>query len=67
MFLQYILETAQNEDAYIIAQSYKHGLINTIYEAYSNHTPLRLRPDDLWSSIIIVVGRYINGNEYHES
>lgn len=58
-----VIETSQNENAYLISGGYKHGLINAIYTAYCNHTPLRLRPDDLWSSIVIILGKYINNNK----
>src|SRR5437870_383793 len=32
--------------------SLNNGLLGTIYKAYSQHVPLRLRPDDIWLSIL---------------
>jgi hypothetical protein len=42
--------------------TYKNGLMNTIFKAYCHHTPLKLRPDDIWLSIVVVVFKYIDRN-----
>src|SRR5207249_7482417 len=36
-----------------------NGLLGTMYRAYSQHIPLRLRPDDLWLAILFNFGRYV--------
>lgn len=37
----------------------KSGLLETIALAYSYHVPLVLRPDDIWTAIILSFGRYV--------
>lgn len=39
-----------------------NGLLNTMMIAYNEHTPLTLRPDDLWITIVIVFMKYIDRN-----
>lgn len=39
-----------------------NGLLGTIYQAYSWHIPLTLRPDDLWLAIIFNFGRYVKSH-----
>jgi hypothetical protein len=36
-----------------------NGLMNAILEAYSKHTPLRLRPDDVWIALIISFATFV--------
>jgi len=43
-----------------IRASFGHGLLGTIYQAYSKHIPLILRPDDIWISICVAFGNYVN-------
>jgi hypothetical protein len=45
-----------------IMSPYNNGLLGTIIYAYSNHTPLVLKPDDLWFAITLNFSRYINKN-----
>ncbi len=39
-----------------------NGLMSTIYQAYSKHIPLILRPDDIWIAICVAFGKYVNKN-----
>lgn len=39
-----------------------NGLIWAVFEAYSKHHHLVLRPEDIWSAILCQVGFYINAN-----
>jgi len=39
-----------------------NGLLNTMMIAYNEHTPLTLRPDDLWTTIVIIFMKYIDRN-----
>jgi Domain of unknown function (DUF4419) len=39
--------------------SYGHGLLGTIFKAYSGHHHLILRPDDVWISIATAFGNYV--------
>ena len=39
-----------------------NGLLGTIYQAYSQHIPLTLRPDDLWMAILVNFGRYVQNH-----
>src|SRR5580704_13150781 len=41
---------------------FSNGLMNTIFQAYCHHTPLKLRPDDIWLNILIVMFKYIDRN-----
>jgi len=41
---------------------YSHGLLGTIIQAYSKHVPLKLRPDDIWLSIVLAFGNYVKHN-----
>ncbi len=43
----------------LVHPNYENGLINTIFKAYSEHIPLKLRPDDIWLSILIAFGKYV--------
>jgi len=37
-----------------------NGLLGAMYEAYSNHIPLVLRPDDVWLAITAAFAHYVN-------
>jgi hypothetical protein len=50
-----------NENGFISPDFY-HGLLSAMYQAYINHTPLRLRPDDLWISIIYAFGMFVTNH-----
>lgn len=39
-----------------------NGLLSAVMLAYNNHFPLKLRPDDLWMSVIMSLGQYIDKN-----
>jgi uncharacterized protein DUF4419 len=39
--------------------AFGHGLLGTIFSAYSQHIPLILRPDDIWISIATAFGKYV--------
>lgn len=36
-----------------------NGLVNTVCQAYSDHLPLILRPDDIWSGIMVQLSQYL--------
>jgi hypothetical protein len=38
-----------------------NGLVHTIVEAYNGHRHLRLRPDDIWTAILIQFNFFVNG------
>ncbi|EDR13029.1 uncharacterized protein LACBIDRAFT_322430 [Laccaria bicolor S238N-H82] len=39
----------------------RNGLVHTIVEAYNRHRHLRLRPDDIWTAILIQFNFFVNG------
>lgn len=39
----------------------KNGLLSTIIEAYNNHLNLRIRPDDIWITVLAQLSAYVNG------
>ncbi|EDR13031.1 uncharacterized protein LACBIDRAFT_308433 [Laccaria bicolor S238N-H82] len=39
----------------------RNGLVYTILEAYNKHRHLRLRPDDVWTAILIQFNFFVNG------
>ncbi|EDQ99736.1 uncharacterized protein LACBIDRAFT_334758 [Laccaria bicolor S238N-H82] len=39
----------------------RNGLVHTIVEAYNKHRHLRLRPDDVWTAILIQFNFFVNG------
>ncbi|KAI8965008.1 hypothetical protein F5Y11DRAFT_314353 [Daldinia sp. FL1419] len=48
------------EDAKVSPSS--HGFIRAVYLAYSNHYHLKIRPEDVWFSILAQLSCYINAN-----
>lgn len=42
--------------------AFNNGLLGTIFQAYTRHTPLVLRPDDIFLSILVSFGVYVTGN-----
>ena len=44
------------------ASPFGHGLLGTMFQAYSHHIPLVLRPDDLWTSICFAFSKYVEMN-----
>lgn len=41
---------------------FDHGFIGAVFEAYSNHYDLVLRPDDVWVAIMTQFSRYVENN-----
>jgi hypothetical protein len=39
-----------------------NGLLSTIFKAYAQNIPLKLKPDDLWLSILISFSKYAQNN-----
>lgn len=54
--------TDSNYETNIIYPQLNNGLLNTIFESYCNHVPLKLSPDNIWISIVISLCKYINNN-----
>ena len=48
------------EDKYVSANN--NGFVNAAYMAYSHHYHLRIRPEDVWASILTQLSFYINAN-----
>lgn len=46
----------------VLDRPVNNGLLSAIYYAYSNHTPITFRPDDIWLAIISAFGIYVNNN-----
>jgi hypothetical protein len=47
-------------DAVLQGGAYANGLLSAIARAYSSHSKLVLRPDDIWHSILVHFGVYVN-------
>ena len=45
---------------YPVAPTFNNGFIGTVYNAYSNHYHLVLRPDDVWLQIVITFANYVD-------
>lgn len=39
-----------------------HGFVDTVFYSYRNHHNLKIRPDDVWTAIIVQFSRYVNAN-----
>jgi hypothetical protein len=44
----------------LIHSGINNGLAGAMFEAYANHIPLTLRPDDVWLAITAAFGLYVN-------
>lgn len=55
------IEIFQSSDSHnLLRSSISNGLIGSMFEAYSHHIPLELRPDEVWLSITTAFGVYVN-------
>ncbi len=58
-----ILKMSESEPQFNLSlPSLGNGLLGTIYNAYSQHVPLVLRPDDIWIAIITSFGNYVKNH-----
>lgn len=57
-----LLAKATSPDEFTVRPAFNNGLIGTIFQAYSRHHPLVLRPDDIFLSILVSFGVYVAGN-----
>jgi len=55
-----LLQNTQPE--YPIHPPFMNGFVGTAYQAYSEHRPLLLRPDDVWLAIVITFANYIDNH-----
>lgn len=40
----------------------KHGLVSLVIQAWENHHNLTLRPDDIWTALMVQFSFYVNAN-----
>jgi len=52
--------SSQKENDCVINATFNNSFIGALWDAYSNHYKLILRPDDVWLTIIIALADYIN-------
>lgn len=55
-----ILFSTNDKD--LVYPNLPNGLLNTMLNAYNQHIPLKLKPDDLWLTIVMIFMKYIDRN-----